>query len=629
MESNDRLLFEISELITKAFERSISDEEFNRLQYLIRTDTKALDYYFDIVTTFSCLGDIKKSDFDVEEDIIEKTEYSKSEAEGVFDSNVPLMGVDLQRILSDESAKTTSAEDTSHDIKVMQTLQELAVHEKAAPHVEIHEEKPNRELIHEIVYPPRQKRKIHPFFKFVLISNAAALLFIVLFVKFFPKPLPSAEVATVVDQIHVQWGQPETSLENGSRLWTNEYPLDLKKGIVSIQYDEGTQVVIEGPALFEIEREGIFLNYGRLYSRVFETGSGFIVETPTSRFVDMGTEFGVQADIDGSTELHVTKGKVQLFAGSEGQIKNSQMVTEDNAARFDANSGRLQSIPIQQQVFVRRIDSKTDFIWDGKMTLNLADVIGGGNGFGTGKRNSWLDVQTGQFTNFANQNETEATKTYVNVVASDYIDGVFTPDGGSWQVQVSSEGHIFSECPDTGGAYSHNISNGHEISLIGAAGSGFGPRFPPVLAGKRYGTKEDPVIILTTNKGITFDLAALRKVVPETDIRKFTAICGLSERDIINNICQRYGGAANFWVLVDGQVRFNTEITYLAGYSPDPPATISVPLNRNDRFLTLIATDGYTYDNGFMNDIWEDYSLFAKPTLHLVEKHDGKSDKNK
>jgi hypothetical protein len=605
MESNDKLLFEISELFTKAADRSISDEDFDRLQHLIRTETKALEYYFDIVTTFSCLGDIKNFEFD---------------AEGVASSNVPFMGVDLERILSDEREKANAGDDTSHDIKVMQTLQELAVHEKAAPHVEIREEKQKRELIQEVIYPPREKRKASKFQIFTLTMSAAAVLFIVLFVKFSPKPMPSVEVATMVDQINVQWGKTETSLENGSRLWTNDYQLDLKKGIVSIQYDEGTQVVIEGPALFEIEREGIFLNYGRLYSRVFETGLGFIVETPTSRFVDMGTEFGVQAEIDGSTELHVTKGKVQLFAGSEGQNKTSQMVTENNAAKFDSNSGRLQSVPVKQQAFVRHIDSKTDFIWDGEMTLDLADVIGGGNGFETGKRNSWLDVKTGQFTNFANRNETLATKTYVNVAASDYIDGVFTPDGGSWQVQVSSEGHIFSECPDTAGTYQYNISNGHEISLIGAAGSGFSPRLPPVLGGKRCGTKEDPVIILTTNKGITFDLAALRKVVPETDIRKFTAICGLSERDIFNNICQRYGGAANFWVLVDGQVRFNTKITHLAGYNPDPPAKIDIKLNINDRFLTLIATDGYMYTNEFKNDILEDYSLFAKPTLHLVEK---------
>ena len=66
------------------------------------------------------------------------------------------------------------------------------------------------------------------------------------------------------------------------------------------------------------------------------------------------------------------------------------------------------------------------------MTLDLADVIGGGNGLGTGKQHTWLDVQTGQFTDFANQNETAATEAYVNVAASDYIDVVFTPDGGSW-----------------------------------------------------------------------------------------------------------------------------------------------------------------------------------------------------
>ena len=194
MESNDKLLFEISELITKASDRSISDEEFDRLQHLIRTDAKALEYYYDIVTTFSCLGDIKKIDFDAEEKIDEKNRRaSKSDVDLVADGNVPFISVDLQRVLSDEKEKPTTSVDKSEDVKVIQALQELAVHEKAAPHIEIHEEKPEEELIQKVVYPPQEKLKVSKFQIFTLTTSAAAILFIVLFVTFFPKPLPTRD----------------------------------------------------------------------------------------------------------------------------------------------------------------------------------------------------------------------------------------------------------------------------------------------------------------------------------------------------------------------------------------------------------------------------------------------------
>ena len=60
---------------------------------------------------------------------------------------------------------------------------------------------------------------------------------------------------------------------------------------VKIQYDNGVDILIEGAAAFELERSGIYLEYGRLFSRVTKLGTGFRVDTPISQFADMETEF--------------------------------------------------------------------------------------------------------------------------------------------------------------------------------------------------------------------------------------------------------------------------------------------------------------------------------------------------
>jgi hypothetical protein len=254
---------------------------------------------------------------------------------------------------------------SSQDISDGQFWAEVAEYEKTAPAIEIPREQPQRELVQKVVYPPHPKRKISKFNLFTLAASAAAMLLLVLFLKFAPERRNSIEVATLVDQMNTEWGDPAVGFENGCRLWTNDYSFNLKKGLLSIAYDQGVKIVVEGPALFEIERSGIFLEYGRMYSQVSEAGTGFTVNTPGSQFVDMGTEFGVQAEFDGSTELHVTRGKVQLFAGADGQSKTSQTVTEDEAVRYNAKSGLVKDIRIKKNAFVRKISSALNQAWMG------------------------------------------------------------------------------------------------------------------------------------------------------------------------------------------------------------------------------------------------------------------------
>jgi len=136
--------------------------------------------------------------------------------------------------------------DDSDETSVMQAMQQLAEYEKTAAAIEIPKEQPPPELIQKVVYPPREKYKPSKFQIFTLAASAAAILLFVLFVKFAPEPLPSVEVATLTDQMNVQWDESSFEPETGSRLWTNDGPLGLKKGIVSIACDKGVEVVIEG-----------------------------------------------------------------------------------------------------------------------------------------------------------------------------------------------------------------------------------------------------------------------------------------------------------------------------------------------------------------------------------------------
>jgi hypothetical protein len=247
-----RLMLEISELTLRSLSGSLDESGLRHLEELLENHPIAVDYYQELVLTYVGL----------------------KSAEGISslqEINSGLLDADFWQAMRQE--------------------------EETAPVIGIPEEKMTK------------------FQKITFAACAAMLLFLV-YLRYAP-PMPySMEVATLVDQMDVQWGVSGVRFEDGRRLSANDHTFDLKKGFLSIAYDQGVEVVVEGPAMFTIERSGVFLDYGRIYSRVSETGTGFTVNTPTSRFVDMGTEFGVQANIDGSCELHVTRGRVQLFAGA-------------------------------------------------------------------------------------------------------------------------------------------------------------------------------------------------------------------------------------------------------------------------------------------------------------------------
>ena len=303
MESKRNLVFETSNLVTMALEKNISSEDFDRLQCLIKTEPEALEIYLELISVYSNLDVVKELDVD-------------------------------------------SRRDRYNDI-----LSAFAEDAKTAPTVSIQKEKPEQP-IQRVEPVMAAKEKVSRRSVFTLMFSAAAMIMLVLLVRFLPNRT-GMEVASIVDQVDSVWGNPDSDYEQGSRLWTNDELMNLKKGLVNIEYDEGVDVVVEGPAVFQIKRSGLYLAYGRLFCHVSESGYGFRVETPSSEFVDLGTEFGVKTYFDDVSELHVFKGKLQLFANqSEGNVSQDQIVVENNAMYVDADSSDVRSIPVQKGGFV-------------------------------------------------------------------------------------------------------------------------------------------------------------------------------------------------------------------------------------------------------------------------------------
>jgi len=449
----------------------------------------------------------------------------------------------------------------------------LAEEEKLAPSIKTSAKEPERELIQKVVYSDGSK-KIDKFKVFMALFSAAALIFILIYAHFASRnETLTNEVATLIDQMDAKWSESNSFLKLGSRLSVKMPSFGLEKGIVKIRYDDNVEVLIEAPAVFEIERKGMYLDYGRLYTCVPKTGTGFSVNTPTTKFIDYGTEFGIQADVNGSSEVHVIKGKIQLFAISKKFVNINRILTENQAARFDANTGVVNDIQIKNSKFVRQIDSEVGIVWKGQDYVDLGDIVGGGNGFGTRKTGYAINAGTGSPILAEDLKTNHIVDNEYRLCKHPLIDGVFVPNSTKSIQVISSVGHTFDECPRNEGIYYLGIAPGY-------FGRGLSDKDNVVLTlnGLKYGVMEKSCIFMHANQGLTIDLDAIRKGLNWTRLLRFSSVCGIPDN-------ATPGGLADIYVLVDGQLRFSQKEIKQGQSFP-----IDIPLNEQERFLTFVTT---------------------------------------
>ena len=108
--------------------------------------------------------------------------------------------------------------------------------------------------------------------------------------------------------------------------------LKISEGLAQIEFLQGATVVLEGPVEFSIDNpnEGS-LNNGKLRAVVPTVATGFTVNVPNGRVIDLGTDFGLNVHLGGSTELFVYNGNV-LYEGrlDSGDIVNRELKSGDS-----------------------------------------------------------------------------------------------------------------------------------------------------------------------------------------------------------------------------------------------------------------------------------------------------------
>jgi len=551
---------EIMDILILSLEGQAGSEDMEKLKAILNASSEARDYYLRAIMTAECVRKI-----------------------------------DWETLTLEEGA---AAGETLNTV----LWKALAEAEKKAPAVEVIVPQEPSVVIQKVQYQ-KLGRKISKGSLLTLCMAAAAIVLIFVFARYAPQET-GIKVAVLSDSIHAKWADMDSAMEKGASVFTSRKKLLLREGIVELLYDNQARVTIESPAEFEIlTGDQINLNYGRLYASIPQSAIGFTVQTSSARIIDLGTEFGVKTDSQGVTELHVIKGKTSIIAGHNN--RRCLEVSQGFARLVTGNQGIIDDIPCRHDVFIRSINSDKKFVWRGQSAISLTDIVGGGNGFGEIQSLIGLDPGTGRHVSSILKNVRRCENKYIPVAGSQLIDGVFIPDGGpDGSILISSLKDTF-QCPDTKGEYTHGIAvyrgdikKQHDT-------------IPPAIF--RDQTYEDkPIMMIHSNAGITFDLQAIRQSLPGLNLTCFTAFGGLSEA--LNKSTE--APDVDFWVLVDGQVRYEKKSINIKNNEVD----FNIELGPQERFLTLIVTDGSGSDQPLRRDAaWNnDFFYLIDPQLGIA-----------
>lgn len=187
---------------------------------------------------------------------------------------------------------------------------------------------------------------------YAFVAAAAVLLTVITYRAFKSVSLPEPDpVATLSRAEGARWKLGSVPLIEGGQVLPGR--IQLEAGDLQLLFTNGATVAITGPADLEIESvNSVVLNSGRVRVHAPKSAAGFSLATAASRFVDLGTEFGVAVNDDQSSEVHVFDGLVLARpTGSDLVIP----VMKQEAARVELEHGGMASITADASLFPKLV----------------------------------------------------------------------------------------------------------------------------------------------------------------------------------------------------------------------------------------------------------------------------------
>ncbi len=123
--------------------------------------------------------------------------------------------------------------------------------------------------------------------------------------------------------------------------------LDLKTGSLRFRISSGAVVDVEGPVSLElVDPMRLRLLRGNVTTDVGTEAKGFVVDTASARVLDLGTRFGVSVGDDGSTDIVVLQGEVEVHRAGQPLTSQSRLANlyEGDAARMVSRQAKIQRL---------------------------------------------------------------------------------------------------------------------------------------------------------------------------------------------------------------------------------------------------------------------------------------------
>lgn len=138
----------------------------------------------------------------------------------------------------------------------------------------------------------------------------------------------------------------DTCLQAGSQL-------KLSQGTMELTFKSGVKSIITAPTdLVVDDGNTVMLNTGKAWFQVPVSAVGFTVRTSKLNIVDLGTEFGVIAKLDGHDEVHVFKGAVR--ASAPGAQEHSTKLVAGQARRSNSTTRLAVIKPSSKSFLIKR-----------------------------------------------------------------------------------------------------------------------------------------------------------------------------------------------------------------------------------------------------------------------------------
>src|SRR5262249_32465531 len=168
-----------------------------------------------------------------------------------------------------------------------------------------------------------------------------------------PAPLEVAKGTDCSDDCQWYFDQGSQSRQGTAEGVRAGDTIRVTSGRVKLLFSSGTEVTLHAPGLFQViseMRTRVLL--GKVTARIARGAEGFSVMTPRGTVIDLGTEFGIEVNERGATDLVVFKGAVNFdYVGQDADTACRQRLQTGEGLHLDASGTPSRIVSITDQLY--------------------------------------------------------------------------------------------------------------------------------------------------------------------------------------------------------------------------------------------------------------------------------------